>query len=818
MSTRPNHLSLGDLRSDARAVWRSVLREKTPFLASVITLAIGLGANAAVLTTLRASLAPVPFPDPDALLHVGGTSERTEGAYPLSYLDISEMSALSETFEVAVFSTSRSLNVLGTDESASAERVTGAMVSASYFDVLDAAPLLGNAFGEDSEHVDAPPVALISHGLWTRRFAQDPGAVGSTLNIDGRTFEVLGVMGPDFRGLRDSDDIWMPVTNAAAFYGGYYIEARPFRWLGGVARLRAGVNVEQAQAALDAHMLQQAEAFPQTNQGIGAELVSLRSWMFQDASEGLFVTWVASLTLFLLACANVASILYGRSLRSARDAALRSALGASPLAAARPIWLESACVTGIGVVGGAALAVLGVTALERWDAISLPSFASLRPDWLVFGTMTGVALVLLPIMGWAPARMHASADPADALSKKGRAHSGTGASDVLLNLQIALAVVLVAISTTGLNAFSDRLETELGIVPDGVLTARLDVKNPRFASNDEYRGLIRSMTDHIAAQPGVEAVAFVGPALPTDDWNSTTVSLEENVEAGLEPQGRDALYHRVTPGYFEALGIPLLQGRDFTFAEADPQNAEPVVVVSRSLAAAWWPDGSALNRRMKFGGPQSQAPWMRVVGIVDDAANRGFDDGPGLHDLYFSILQFPARQPPLLNVVARTDDLAVASASLTSAQQQFAPEAPVFDVVPLTERFSEQLKRERSNAVLLLLFAILATVVCAAGTYGVTTLSVARRRHGHGVMMAMGAPRGRLFLHVLRRAGLGAAPGLVVGVVAAIGVGGVLFGGGASTWPFALSASVVLALAVGVAALPPAGRVLHADPLEVLAE
>lgn len=798
-------------------------------LVAVVTVALGVGANALVFSVVDAVvLDALPFPDPSRLVRVEGIRTTVGTTFPLSYLDIDELDRSATGFDGIVARTgARSFNLLADGH---AENVVGELVESRYFEFLGIEPVVGRLLGPTEDLEGEHRVAVLGHGLWTRRFGMSPEVVGSVIELDGRTFEVAGVASEGFKGLTDEADLWLPMTMAPTLYQPFYLAARQFRWLSALARLSPGVTLDAAQAELDARTATLREMYPQANLEIGARVTPLADLFFGDLRPRLLLLWGASAFVLLIAAANLAALLLARGTARGHETALRAALGAGRLELAAHRVTEGVTIAVVGALAGVGMAAVVVGPVVRLAAVGIPGFVDASLDARVVVVMFVVSLGVAALAALLPAILASRTSALAAMAREGRGQEGGRGRLTALRAfvvgQVAVALVLVVAVGLAAQGFSRLVNAEMGFDVEGVALATVDLKAPRFAENDAYWGFAESLQQRAVALPGVSAAALVGPQGPVGAWNAAEVSVERRMEQGLDPSGLMAITHSVTPGYFAAMGIPLLAGRDFSSADRDAQETPLVVVVNEAFADRYF-EGSAVGQRIKLARPDQNGPMATVVGVVGDVV----DGGPGAEprptelQLYYSLFQVTPRLPPTLTLVARTlRDTQTATEAvipdLRTLTEGWAGDVPLFRLSTLRGRMREQVASQRFLVWLMSAFAFLAVGLAAVGLYGVMSYTVGRQVREFGVRLALGADPGEVLRLVLSRSLILAASGVGVGIVLAVAASRLLAAnlhGVSATDPrtFVLSAVGVLTVSVA-SALVPALRAARTDPVASL--
>jgi len=752
-----------------RYVFRSLVREPAFAAAVLVTLILGTGATSAVLSVVYGLLlTPLPYADPAALMAVTGSLRRGAAVEPapMSYLDLEDLRQTGGAFQDLVArSGARSFNLLADGEP---EHVEGEYVDDGYFRLLGVAPSPGRGFRrEESRSGAGRRVAVVGHALWQRRFAGSTDLRDRTLWLDGEPFQIVGVAPPGFRGLSDVAEVWLPLGLAGQLLAPPYVESRSFRWLSAVGRLAQGASVAQAQQELDARTAALAQRFPDTNAAFGARVKPLVEAWFGDLRRPLAVLLAAAALVLLVACINVANLFLVRAATREQELALRAALGAGRRHVLGRQLTESVALAVLAALAALPLALLVTRGLLAASALDLRSFVhvGLDPSW-VAGSVLIAALCGIAF-GLPPARAALSVPPRQVLNQGQRGAvggAGTRLRSTLLVVQVTLTVLLLVGSGLLVSAFGRLRGSELGFEPAGLLTFRVDLKGPRYASDEAVWSLADEARERIAALPGVSSVALAGPSIPTDGWNGTYADLEGE-PAPPPGEERILITHYVTPGYFSTLGIDLVAGR--AFGSEDRGHDGWTLVLSESAARSFWPGDDPLGKRLRLGPLSFDPPWRRVVGVVADVRHRGLtgDERPG-PDGYIPLLQEPPRRPPVLNFLVRSDGKTAEALapSLRQVVHDLAPDLPLYDVASMEERLRRQAAQGRFVVLLVSSFTALALILAAVGVYGLVSHEVARRRREIGIRRALGAPATHLLRVVAGRAALHTAMGLALGL------------------------------------------------------
>lgn len=752
------------LLRDLRYALRS-LRTRPAFTAAVVaTLALGIGASTAVFTLVNAALLrPLPFAEPDRLAFLWGVAGPERDVRGASYLEVRDWREGSRRTlrDVAVYD-ELSLNLRVAD---GADRVEAERVSASYFPLLGARAARGRTFLPSEDSVpDAHPVAVISHAMWLARFGGDQRIVGRTMTLNDRAFTVVGVMAPEFHGLSFDTDVWVPMAMISLTDGPSVLERRGSRWLGAVGRLADGVTMEQAQEELDGVAARLATAYPETNADRGVQLMSLHEYYLGD-TRVLLVGLLVAVGLFLLiACANVAGLQLVRATSRRREMAVRVAMGASGRHLLRQLLVEGVVLALLGAGAGMLVALWGVGALlPLVPEGALPSYVRVAPDLRVLGFTMVLALVSAALMGLVPALNGRRLRLTGLLKEGDRGAAGgmmtmrrPGVQQLLVIGEVAVALVLLVAAGLTVRSLQRQLAVDPGFRAAGVLQARLELPAARYSAEEAQR-FAEALAARLDGRAGVEDVAF-----------GSDVPLGGNTSAGFvlvdgEDEAVRYYRHRVTPGYFATLGIPIVQGR--ALGAGDREGTPAVAVVSAAMARRHWPAGDALGKRLLVGGDTAT-----VVGVAGDARFRDLTTNlaaPASEpDVYFALAQWPTRA---LSVVLRTtgDDPTALAGLLRAEVTALDPTLPVYAVGPLAANVRQQTATARFGSFLFALFGAVALVLSAVGLYGLLAFVVGMNGREIAIRMALGSTRGGVTRLVVRQGLLLTTIGLVVGAAGA---------------------------------------------------
>jgi predicted permease len=814
--------SFESLRQDVRFSFRALRRTPGFTLVAVVVLAIGIGGNTAIFSLTDAVRAQaLPYKEPSRLVELWGNVmrarvERRGASYP-DYLD---WRARAKSFEDVAAFDGQTLTLTGVGEP---ERIQAEFVSAPYFSLLGVAAARGRTFRSREDRVAAPEsVVVISDGLWRRHFGQDPGIVGRSVSLNASTYTIVGVMPRGFTGLTDAAELWVPF----ALYAPPTVMAnRGSRGFIALARLKPGVTLAAAQAEMDGISRQLEHEHPESNERRGVEVSPLDIEMFGQLRPALRALMVAVGFVLLIACANVANLLIARSEVRRREIAVRTALGAGRARLLRQLVTESCLLTLMGAAAGLALARLTTDALIARSPIAFPSFVRPGLDARVAGFTILVSVTCGLLVGIAPGLQTRWADLASALKDSARGSGGPRSRRLrsgLIVAELAMAVVLLVGAALMIRSVRNLAALDPGFEPASLLTLRVSIPRtaaptdtaatasgqPAAPPEPSVRG--RVLVERLRAVPGVAAVAL-GSDLPLDGDASAVFYTAEGMPSVTAQTAPRAYIHRVSPGFFATLGIPLVAGRAFTENE---MRAVPMpVVVSERVVTRFWPGQDPIGRRVKFGPSSSDAPWLFIIGVVREVKYRGLPDNPTADpDIY---LPFTDRNAQVAVAVRATVPPSSLAAPLREAVREIDPAIPVYALAPMEDLVAGQTSQSRFTMWLMGVFAATALLLASIGIYGVMAYVVSQRTREIGIRMALGAARLDI-LHLIVTSGarlvvLGVAIGIVLALALERLMTTLVFG--VTTADSAAVAAVSLLAAVALAACGGAAvRAMRVDP------
>ncbi len=747
--------------NDVRHAFRLLAKSPGFTLVAVLTLALGIGANAAIFSVINSVLLEaIPFPHANRLVFLHEHSSQVH-EMSIDYPDFQDWERQSNVFDpLGAFQVEQSFVLTGEGEP---QQVQGFNASAGFLPALGVKPILGRLFGKSDDLPGAAPTVVISYSMWERKFGGDPSAIGRTLDLNGGSFTIIGVLPASFHFLIPAD-VYVPLgLNADKMQ-----DRDEHPGILAIGRLKPGVTIEQARAEMGTIMARLAHQYPNTNAGITAAVETLRNAYYGYLSGLPTALWVllgAVGFVLLIACANVANLLLARAASRERELAVRVALGAGRTRLARQMLTESVILALVGGVGGLLLGAVGTNALKAMIPASLARQVNIAMDWHVLVFLLAITVLTGLIFGLAPAWRASRTDVNESLKEGGRTGTvGAGRNryrQALVVSEFALGLVLVVASALMILSFYRLLQVNPGFRVNHILTAEVSLPNAKYSKDAQITAFYRDALARIRALPGVEAAGAIRPLPLTGNGRQTNVYIEGRPvpKPGQAPVSD---YHSVTPGYFAAMGPRLLRGRLFT--EADDANAPRVALVSRSFAQLFWPHQNPIGKRMKVNGYPAKH-WTTVVGEVADTKQYGLDKKTKTE---FYLPQNQEAFSAMMLVVRTTGDASAMTSAVRDAVAAVDSQQPISHVRTMRDYLDENVSGTRMAAILLGLFAALGLLLAGIGIYGVIAYTVSLRTHEIGIRMALGASRADVLRMVLGTGARMALIGVAIGVVLSI--------------------------------------------------
>ena len=778
---------------------------------ALVTLALGIGANTAIFSVVRGVLlSPLPFASPGEVVRVGTTNHAagiTEGTFSEpDFIDLRATSKLAASIGGFFWDGQVGVDLTG---GGAPERLSAALVTPGFFETLRARPAVGRVLANDEHEAGRNRFVVIGHGLWLRRFGGDSRVVGRTITLNGEPFTVVGVMGPQFSyPATQTLDAWIPLS----YFGPDAIgRERGKHFVSAIARLRAGVSPEQFRSEVAGIVARLSAAYPDNRGWSGATVRSIRESITDDVERPLTVLLVAVALVLLITCVNLASLLVARASARQRELAVRAALGAGRGRIVRQLLTESLLLSLMGGALGAVVGYAAVRALAGAGGAGLPGALDIHVDGVALAFTLGISVAAGLFFGTVPA-VRATGPAMEQRLRAGRRGSVGGQGQRLRNglvvAEVALAVILAVSATLATKSFTRLLAIDPGFRAANALVARISV--PDAYSTDERRAVyVEQLFQAIREIPGVTAVGSIKD-LPTRGNGEMVQAAQLGLRGSRASDGASLQLHHVSPGFFNAMGVPVLGGRELEWT--DGRNAPAVFVVNETAARQFWPGESAVGKIVHAG---KQA--IQIVGVVGDIRQRGLGE-PVDPAIYISTLQNPRSG---MSIVVRTSGEPLAAANaVRRAIWSVNRTQTIAEVTTLDDVLGSAVARPKLLAWLLGAFGFLGLLLGALGIYGMLAFAVTQRRQEIGVRAALGAPRRAVLGLVMGQAALLAFGGVIIGTLAASvltrQMRAVLFGiAPTDTLTFAQVIVVLIGTAM-LASWLPARRALAIDPVTAL--
>jgi predicted permease len=788
-----------------------MLRARPGFTAvTVVTLALGIGANTAIFSVVRSVLLePLPFHDPGGLYMLweadATNPSRTSILSMPNYVDFQRGVT---SFEQTAIWEYLNFNFSGDRE---AERVIGLRVSASAFPLLGVAPQLGRTFTPEE---DAPghSVAVISHALWQRRFGGRSDIVGHIARINGSPYEIVGVMPPSFHFISRDVAVWTPIAFNEEDRG------RNSHSFQAAVRLKSGVTEAAAGAELHTLARAMAKQYPESNGGNTAVITPMRDFGVVQLRPTLIALSGAVAFVLLIACVNVANLLLAQSSSRRQEFAVRAALGASRGRLTAQVLSEAAVIAALGATAGLAIGWAGTAALAGVLPRSIASApfrdagASIRLDPWMLGFTAAIAIVTGLLFSLAPMVGLTRPDLKTA-GARGATGRMTTLRTVLVAGEVALALIVLVGAGLMVKSLARLMDVDPGLDPHNVLTVAMALPQPDFYGPPVRRNFCTDVTERVGTLPGVRSVGAISH-LPLSGANA---SRSFSIEGRILPNGEiaTAMYRLTCPGYFTSMGIPLLKGRDFD--ARDTLESQNVVIINEEAAKRYWPDDDPIGKRFKIGRRESGNAWMTVVGVVGSVRHFGLDD-VARREMFRPYSQAAW---PMMTVVTKTASAPAAFAvAVRTALQRIDPDLPVGRVSTMETVEQESLGSRRFPMLLLGAFGAVALLLAVVGVYGVVSYLVTQRTREIGIRVALGARRAQVLRMIVAGAMRPVALGLAIGAAGAVFasrlLGTLLFAVEPGDPAVIAGIAALLAVAAATASLVPGARATRVDPMTVL--
>ena len=802
---------------DLRFALRNLLKHPAFAAIAVFTLALGIGASTAIFSVVNSvMLRRLPYRTADrivAIQELNAEGQRVQVTGP-NFLDWRTQNTVFEHL-AAIKITNANLTLAD-----QAERIDLAQTSADFFDVFGVGPQLGRLFVTGDEQAGHEPVAVLSDALWRRKFGADASIVGRQVNLDGKSYTVVGIAPAGFQ-YPDKTEAWLPPLKLAPELNERIepTQRRGMGYLSAVALLKPGVIVAQAAGEMETITARLRQQYPETNNRRFNRVVSLHDHLVGTSDTMLWLLFGAVMFVLLIACANVANLLLASAASRSREMAIRAALGASRLRMMRQLLTESTILALVGGALGLFLSSYGVVAITKLLPQDFPRLGEIGMDWRVFGFTLGASLLTGILFGFAPALHVSRTEVQEAMKESSRGTAGSGRHTrlrhALIVAEVALSVVLLAGAGLLFRSFLRLQSVNAGFTPQQVLTAKLSPAGPKFENDQGYVNFYDQVLERVQTIPGVQSAGLIN-----------TLPLSKGPTTGFRVEGRPILtrdkwvlmnFRSVSPDYFRTMNIPILQGRGFTLN--DDTNTPFKIIINQALAQRDFPNEDPVGKRVTFGDTnQNNEPvWVEIIGVSANVRSLELREEPAA-ELYFSSHQNPFSNMAI--VVRSTVEPESLAPALRQAVAEVDRTVPVAEVQTMEHIVSQSVTQPRFNLFLLGLFGGLALLLSAAGIYGVTSYTVTQRTHELGIRLALGAQVTDVLKLVLGQGMAVIAIGIAIGLAASFALmrlmRSLLFGIGEND-PLTFAAiTLVLLLVALLACYIPARRATKVDPLIAL--
>ncbi len=810
---------MNTLLQDIRFGLRMLLKSPSISIVATIALALGIGATTAIFSVVNAVLLrPLPFPNPESLVSIFESDtqrgmQRGSHSYP-NFMDLRAQNTMLE--RVASYHSSDYV-MTGRGEPV---RLQGLVATTDLFPLLGVAPVLGRTFNPDEDKPSESRVVIISHALFQKHFNSDPSILNQAITLEGRSFTVIGVMPPSFEFPIQNDPVELWTTTAGDASGSEPVTGqRGAHFLQVIGRLKPGVKPEQAQAELTAIGARLEQQYPDTNTHKSIRLDSALTALVGDVRPALLIMFFAVACVLLIACANVANLLLARATSRYKEMAIRTALGASRVRVIRQLLTESVLLSFLGGAVGLLLAVWWSDLLVALGKDDIPRAVNVSIDWRVLGFTLGISLLTGLIFGLAPAFHSSKSELVETLKEGGRGTS-EGARrnrvrNVLVVAELAIAVVLLVGAGLLIQSLWRLRNVNSGLQTQNVLTFNVGLPEVKYKSDQQSRFFI-DLKSQLESMPGVQSASTIFPLPLNGDRFGISFEIEGRPMAPKDHPSGD--FFTTGVGYFRAMGIPVIKGRDFD--DRDKHGSTPVVIITETFARQFFPNEDPIGKRIRPGIStiEDEDSTMReIVGVVGDVRNRNLNTAPRVA-YYVPQTQVPFSQ--MVAVVKTVNEPHSLISGVTKEVAAMDSDIPLFGVKSMEEYLSTSVAAPRFNTTLLSIFAAVALVLTVVGLYGVMSYSVAQRTNEIGIRLALGAQSRDVLLMIVKQGSTLIALGLAIGLLGAYAVtrllASLLFGVTAKD-PFTFAAVAVLLALVGLlACYVPAWRATKVDPMEAL--
>ncbi len=800
------------MNKDLRYAIRQLMKKPAFTAVAVLTLALGIGANAAIFSVVNAVLLrPLPLREPDRLIKLwetftpGGQSQAFQGT--VSVPNLKDWLEQNDVFTGIATWQFSSFSLQGADHP---ERALGATVSANFFDIVGVAPVAGRGFAEGEDTAGRNRVVILSDNLWRRNFGADPQIINRPITLGGEDYTIIGVMPAWFRFPSASTELWVPLVPTET-----QIQSRGSHWMLTMGRLKPTATLEQAKEQMIGIARRLEEQYPNEQAGRSIKLIPLQEETVQNVRPALMVLLSAVAFVLLIACTNVANLLLARAASRRKEIAIRTSLGASRARLIRQFLTESVLLSAVGGALGLLLALWSLDALLALAADSLPRASEVGLDWRVVGFTSLLSIATGIVFGLAPALQSSKIDVQSALKESGVGGASARRNklrSLLVVIEVASAIVLLVIAGLLIKSFIRLQQTETGIKAENLLTMGVALPQAKYSTPQAVPVFYRQMLERIAALPGVEAAGAISLLPIQQTGTNGSIAIEGQ---GSYPPGQAPLaeYRTVSPDYFRAMGIPLLNGRFLD--ERDQEKSAPAILVNQALVNSFLEGRDPVGTRIQAG----SSDWITIVGVVRDVKQSGIATPPR-PEIYFPYTQVGNFVRSMSLVVRSSLDTATLVAAIRREVQAVDPAQPIHNIRTMEAVIARSVSDSRLNMILLSIFASVAVALAVIGIYSVMSYTVTQSTRDIGIRMALGAKRGDIVRMVVGQ-GLGLTS---IGVVAGLGssfalmrfVESLLFGVSATDATTFAAVPLLLIAVSALACFIPARRATRIDPIVAL--
>jgi predicted permease len=801
------------LLQDLRYSFRTLLKNRGFAAVAILTLALGIGANTAIFSVINAVLLqPLPYEDPERLVIVwedasfAGFPRNTPA--PGNYAD---WKAQNQVFEDMAAITNGEFSLTGDGEP---EKISAYRVTANFFPLLGVKPLLGRNFLQEEDKPGANRVAIISYGLWQRRYGGERETIGREILLNGEKYTVAGVMPARFQFLESDIDIWVPVAFTQAELanrGGHYLKV--------VARIKKGVGLQQARADIEAIMQRIARDYPEASR-LDAVVLPLREELAGEVQRPLIMLLVAVGFVLLIACANIANLLLSRAANRRKEIAIRCALGAGRLRIMRQLLTESLLLAAMGSLAGLLLTYWSFTFLRHLIPEGMNLSTSLSVDIRVLSFTLLLSLVTGALFGLAPALQASNIQLNEALKQGGRTGFGPGSSrlrNALIVAEVGMALVLLIGAGLLIQSFFQLYNQYSVLQAENVLTLRTVLSQNRYDNHQKRVAFHDQVLEKVKAIPGVSSAGYT-TTIPLEWKGGTSGFVVEGGQIEMD-LSYDANHRQVSTDYLKTIGIPLKEGRHFD--KSDNAQSLPVAIINETMARQYWPNENALGKRFKIGDPDSESPWLTIIGIAGDIRQMGIDV-PVKAEMYLLNQQTNYQTwfaPRDLTIRTSGDPMSIVAA-VRDVVHAVDPDQPISNIRTMDQILGKETMQRRVGMILLTAFAVLALLLASIGIYGLLSYFVVQHMSDIGIRLALGAQPGDILRMILKKGMLLTSLGIAIGLFFSTAltrlISSLLFGV-SSIDPITFAVVPILLLTIAfLACYIPARRASRVDPIVAL--